>query len=72
MKKVEEPVIFKMPENGYAEIKQIAPGETPPARVYHSELGIGSDPSRTKWGVRVWIEYVFEVDNVEMEMYQVI
>ena len=67
-----EPVIFKMQENGYAETKKIAHGETHPARVYHPELGIRSIPRQTKWGDRVWIEYVFEVDNVEMEMYQVI
>ena len=72
LKKEEEPVIFKMLDNGYAETKKIAHGETPPARVYHPELGIGSKPRQTKWGDRVWIEYVFEVDNVEMEMYQVI
>ena len=72
VKKEEEPVIFKMLDNGYAETKKIAHGETPPARVYHPELGIGSKPRQTKWGDRVWIEYVFEVYNVEMEMYQVI
>ena len=40
VKKEVEPVIFKMLENGYAETKKIVPGETPPARVYHPELGI--------------------------------
>ena len=37
VEKEEEPVIFKMQENGYAETRQIAPGEAPPARVYHPE-----------------------------------
>ena len=72
VKKEEEPVIFKMLDNGYAETKKIAPGETPPASVYHTELGIGSTPRQRKWGDRVGIEYVFKEDNVEIEMYQVI
>ena len=49
VKKEEEPVTFKVLENGYAETKKIAP----PARVYHPVLGIGSKPRQTKWGDRV-------------------
>ena len=67
-----EPVIFKMLDNGYAETKTIPAGEKPPARVFHPELRMGTEPRQTEWGDRVWIEYVFEVDNVKMEMYQVI
>ena len=33
---------------------------------------LGTNPKLTEWGDRVWIEYVFEVDNVQMEKYQVI
>ena len=60
----EEPVIFKMLENGYAETKLIAPGETPPARFFHPELRIGTQPRQSEWGDRVWIEYVFEVGGI--------
>ena len=71
-KKETEPVIFKMLDNGYAKTRTISSGEKPPARVFHPELRMGTNPRRTEWGDRVWIEYVFEVDNVQMEMYQVI
>ena len=71
-KKETEPVVFKMLDNGYAETRTISSGEKPPARVFHPELRMGTNPRRTEWGDRVWIEYVFEVDNVQMEMYQVI
>ena len=71
-KKEPEPVIFKMLDNGYAETKTITAGEKPPARVFHPELRMGTEPRQTEWGDRVWIEYVFEVDNVQMEMCQVI
>ena len=71
-KKETEPVVFKMLDNGYAETRTISSGEKPPARVFHPELRMGTNPKRTEWGDRVWIEYVFEVDNVQMEMYQVI
>ena len=67
-----EPVVFKMLSNGFAETKTLAAGEKPPARVFHPELRIGTEPRQTEWGDRIWIEYVFEVDNVQMEMYQVI
>ena len=70
--KKESPVIFKMLENGYAECKQIPAGETPPDTVFHPELKMGRNPIRTEWGDRVWFEYVFEVDNVQMEIYQVV
>ena len=71
VKNEEEPVLFKIQENGYAETREIAPDEAPPARVYHPELGVGSEPRRTKWRDKVFIEYIFE-DNVQMEMYVVI
>ena len=69
--KEDEPVIFKMLENGFAETKMIAPGVNPPARVYHPELGIGKNPVKTEWHDSFWFEYVFEISNVQMEMYQV-
>ena len=69
--KEDEPVIFKMLENGFAETKMIAPGVNPPARVYHPELGIGKNPVKTEWHDSFWFECVFENSNVQMEMYQV-
>ena len=71
-KEKEKPVIFKMMENGFAETRLISPGEKPPALVYHQELGMGREPRQTEWKHKVWIEYVFEVDDVQMEMYQVV
>ena len=71
-KKEPEPVIFKMLDNGYAETQTIPAGEKPTARVFHPELRMGTEPWQTEWGDRVWIEYVFEVHNVQMEMYQAI
>ena len=71
VEKEEEPVIFKMLDNGFAETKMIAPGVNPPARVLHPELGIGKNPVKTEWHDIFWYEYVFETSNVQMEMYQV-
>ena len=71
-KEKEKPVIFKIIENGFAETRLISPGEKPPALVYHPELGMGREPRQTEWKDKVWIEYVFEVDDVQMEMYQVV
>ena len=71
-----------MLDNCYAETSSIPAGVKPSARVFHPELRIETQPRQTEWGDRVWIEvevikdnwieYVFEVDNVQMEMYQVI
>jgi hypothetical protein len=71
VEKEDEPVMFKMLENGFAETKMIAPGVNPPASVHHPELGIGKNPVKTEWHDSFCFEYVFETSNVQMEMYQV-
>ena len=45
----EAPVIFMLLDNGHAETKVLAPGDTPPARVLHPKLGIGNKPRQTEW-----------------------
>ena len=57
-------------DSGHAETKVLAPGDTPPARVLHPKLGIGTKPRQTEWRDTIWIEYIFESSNVQMEMYK--
>ena len=66
----EAPVIFMLLDSGHAETKVLAPGDTPPARVLHPKLGIGTKPRQTEWRDTIWIEYIFESSNVQMEMYK--
>ena len=56
-KREPEPVIFKMLDNGYAETRTIPAGVKPPARVFHPELRMGTQPRQTEWGDRVWIKW---------------
>ena len=69
-----EPVIFKMEDNGWPEVKLIAPGVKPPDRVLHPELGMGDLPKKTeRYGI-TWWEYNFwrcGVGNIQRDMYQV-
>ena len=66
-----EPVIFTMEEYGSAKTILIAPSEKPPKREVHPELRIGMDPRQTEKRDIVWIEHIFDVYNVQMELHQV-
>ena len=69
-RKEDELVIFKLLDSGYAETKLLAVGETPPERVIHPTLGVGTKPRQTEFQDNVWIEYIFETSNVQMEMFK--
>ena len=80
-----EPVSHQEQLRRYPHLHPQARGRGPAARAQDARRGqdwlqkhlepaqdLGTNPKLTEWGDRVWIEYVFEVDNVQMEMYQVI
>ena len=68
--KEDDIVIFKLLDSGYAETKLLAVGETPPERVLYLTLGVGTKPRQTELQDNVWIEYIFESSNVQMEMFK--
>ena len=69
-----EPDIFKMADNGWPEVKQIAPGVIPPEKVLHPELGIGDNPTKIERHGVTWFEYTFwqrGVGYIERDMYHI-
>ena len=67
VKNKEEPVVVRCKKT-----VMLRPRRLPLVEPPGPELGIGSDPRQTEWRDKVFIEYVFEVDNVQMELYRVI
>ena len=55
----EEPVILKSNSLGLPEVTQIDPGVAPPARVSHTEYGIGDNPIQAKFLQETYWEYTF-------------
>ena len=67
--KEEEPVVYKLLDNGFSETRLLAPGnKKTPAKVLHPNLG--TKPRQTEWQDNTGIEYIFESTNVQMEMYK--
>ena len=64
VEKEDEPVIFKMLDNDYAETKTIAPGANPRDIVIHPKLGIGKNTVQTYWHDSFWFECLFEPSGV--------
>ena len=49
--------MFQMLDTGIVETKLLAPGETPPPKYHHLEIGIGTEPRQTKWHKRIKVVY---------------
>ena len=69
-----EPDIFKIADNGWPEVKQIALSVIPPERVLHPELGIGDNLTKIERHGVTWFEYTFwqrGVGYIARDMYQI-
>ena len=56
----EVPVNLKSNSLGLPEVQQIDPGVAPPARVSHTEYGIGDNPMQAKFLKETYWEYTFD------------
>ena len=65
-----QPIILKMQENGLAKVELVAPNETPPAKVLHTKLGIGTSPEHAKFEDKNCIKYSFEKGKFLIEIFQ--
>ena len=65
-----QPIILKMQENGLAKVELAAPHETPPAKVLHPKLGIGTSPEHAKFEDKNCIQYSFEKGKFLIEIFQ--
>ena len=64
----------KIADNGWPEVKQIAPSVIPPERFLHPELGIGDNLTKIERHGVTWFEYTFwqrGVGYIERDMYQI-
>ena len=66
--KEEDPLVLEMQDNGLARIKLITDG-TPPPKVLHAKLGVGTNPRQSKLKDKNCIEYVFEKGKFAIEVF---
>ena len=64
----EGPIIIEIQDNGFAKIEVIA-DETPPAKVHHPALGIGTTPRYEMFKDKTYIKYIFEAGKFPIEVF---
>ena len=67
---MEDIVTLEMQDNGLAKIKISASNETPPEKVLHPKLGVGTQPTYTKFEDKNCIQYNFEKGKFMIEVFE--
>ena len=67
---MEDIVTLEMQDNGLAKIKISASNETPPEKVLHPNLGVGTQPTYAKFQEKNCVQYNFEKGKFMIEVFE--
>ena len=67
---MEDIVTLEMQDNGLAKIKIRASNETPPEKVLHPNLGVGTQPTYAKFQEKNCVQYNFEKGKFMIEVFE--